>query len=389
MKSIGDFLIKFGTITFALFVPYSISAIGISIALVFLGFVFLCIADKRLILPNNDCSKQILYIMILFLFIMIISILFSYDLNSSIKRTTTVAGYFVLFLVLSIIEDKKFVRSLLFIFIFSCSIHAFYAVIQYFTGVDIMHKGYKKFERVYGVVGHFNSLAGILGLVFPVVFTFSYFLKQKRLLNTVVNLLILAATILTFTRGVWIGIFFSLMVIGLLSDKRIFIFLLIFITLLVSMPKSRYRILKTFKFSQSENVRKEFLILTPKLILKRFIIGYGPDSFKKVFYEKYPNFVEKGHFHPHNMYLHVLFELGIVGLLCFLYMFYLIIKGLLNLYFLNNELFEKYLILGCIGSLVVFLVYGLVDEPFRAHFAPYVLFFLLSISYRLGVLEQK
>lgn len=389
MKKLSIYIIKFGAIVFALFVPYSISAISISISLVFLGYLLFCISEKKLVLPYNVDLKQILIAMILFLCVMIISTLFSYDLSSSVKRTITVTGYFILFLAVLLLEDKKFVKSLLFIFIISCSIHSLYAIIQYFTGIDIMHKGYKRFERVYGIVGHFNSLAGILGLIFPVVFSFSYFLKQKRPLNIVVTLLIFFATILTFTRGIWLGVFFSLFFIGLLTDKKILLFLLLFISVVFIVPKAKQRILNTVKFTQSEYVRKEFLVLTPKLVLRRPLFGFGPDSFRSIFYNNYPNFIEKGHFHPHNMYLHILFETGIVGLMFFLYLLYLLIKTSLKSYFLTDTSFERILLLGNFGSLVVFLVYGFVDQPFRAHFAPYVLFFLLAVSYRLGMLEQK
>ncbi len=389
MRKLSIYFIKSGLIVFVLFVPYSISAIGISLTLIFLSYIFLCISEKKLVLPHNVNFKQILTVMALFLCIMLVSTLFSYDLNSSIKRTITVAGYFILFLAVLLLEDKKFVKSLLFIFIISCSIHSLYAIIQYFTGIDIMHKGYKKFERVYGIVGNFNSLAGILGLVFPVVFSLSCFLKQKRLLNIILTLLIFFATVLTFTRGIWLGIFFSLVFFGLLKDKKIFLFLIVFIILLLGISKSRNRIFQAFKFTQSEPTRKEFLILTPRLILKRPILGFGPDSFRSVFYGHYPNFIEKGHFHPHNMYLHILFEVGVLGFLAFIYLFYLLLKNLLKLYFSIDSTFEKNLILGSFGSVSVFLIYGLVDEPFRAHFAPYVLFFLLAVGYRLGMLEQK
>ncbi|MCS7227615.1 MAG: hypothetical protein NZ839_01470, partial [Endomicrobia bacterium] len=69
-------------------------------------------------------------------------------------------------------------------------------------------------------------------------------------------------------------------------------------------------------------------------------------------------------------------------------LFYLNLAGLWSLY-KSLQGFDKVVVLGIIGSVVVFLCYGLVDEPFRAHFAPYVQFFLISIGYRLGTLLQK
>jgi O-antigen ligase len=314
---------------------------------------------------------------------MVVSTIFSSDKISSVKRIITVAGYFIIFVGLSSFEDKNFVKKCLKIFVLLCVIHSVYAIVQYFTGIDIVHKGYQKYSRVIGIVGHFNSLAGILGLVFPVVVSFFYFLERKKVLNLVYSIILLASIVLTFTRGIWLGTFFAFLVLSFLFDKRLVFFILLFSILIFLIPQTKKRILSTFE-SGNQTTRIYFLKETPKLVLKRFVLGYGPDSFRKVFYEHYPNFPERGHFHPHNMYLHILFELGILGLLTFLVLFYKILEWLIKAYYLSQEKFVKSLILGIIGSVIVFLVYGFVDEPFRAHFAPYVLFFLLGVSFNLA-----
>jgi len=82
------------------------------------------------------------------------------------------------------------------------------------------------------------------------------------------------------------------------------------------------------------------------------------------------------------MYLHILFELGVLGFVNFLVLFYEILRQLIKVYNNLSQTYTKALVLGSIGCVIVFLVYGLVDEPFRAHFAPYCLFFLLGVSFR-------
>lgn len=383
MKKISTLIIKISLFIFTVFVSYSISAISISISLLAVGYIFFCISTRRFF--YFDIYKRVLYIMGLFVILLILSTIFSFDISSSIKRTTTILGYFVLFLAMFTV-DNKYAKKLIPIFIIFVCVHSLYGVIQYFTGLDIMNKGYQKYQRVIGIVGHFNSLAGILGLVFPVLFCLFYFLKNKIIYGIAMSLVIIC-TILTFTRGVWLGIFVFFLLFCIFFDKKILIFLAMFLIMLFSLPVTRNRVLLTFK--RREVVRESFLIPTAKLILKRPILGYGPDSFRKVFYEKNPNFIEKGHFHPHNMYLHILFELGFLGMTVFLWLFFEFLRGLLKIYETTDDDFTKYFTLGTVGSIIVFLVYGFVDEPFRAHFAPYVLFYLTSLSYRLGVLQQK
>ncbi len=376
-------LTKFSLLILSIFLPFSISGISISVSLLFLGYLVLCFTNKKIVFPSEPEVRNIIYLIIIFVLIMIVSTIFSSDKISSVKRTITVAGYFIIFVGLSSFEDKNFVKKCLKIFVLLCVIHSVYAIVQYFTGIDIVHKGYQKYSRVIGIVGHFNSLAGILGLVFPIVVSFFYFLERKKVLNLVYSIILLAGIVLTFTRGIWLGTFFAFLVLSFLFDKRLVFFILLFSILIFLIPQTKKRILSTFE-SGNQTTRIYFLKETPKLVLKQFVLGYGPDSFRKVFYEHYPDFPEQGHFHPHNMYLHILFELGILGLLTFLVLFYKILEWLIKTYYLSQEKFVKSLTLGTIGSVIVFLVYGFVDEPFRAHFAPYVLFFLLGVSFNLA-----
>ena len=71
------------------------------------------------------------------------------------------------------------------------------------------------------------------------------------------------------------------------------------------------------------------------LAIKRPIFGYGTGSFKTVFLNNiksiksftYPNF---DHHTPHNNYLYIFFELGLVGLLIFLSIFYFKIRDIIR-----------------------------------------------------------
>ncbi|MCS7230662.1 MAG: O-antigen ligase family protein [Elusimicrobiota bacterium] len=385
IKNIGLSIIKISIVIFAIFVSFSISAIGISVGLLSLGYIIFCASQKRFFYFSS--YKRLLYITGLFVIVLILSTIFSYDVPSSIKRTGTILGYFVLLFSGSLLE-KSYAKKIFYIFLFFIIFHSIYSILQYFTGLDIINKGYQKYQRVIGLAGHFNSLAGVMGLVFPLVFCLFYYLKDKRekFIYVFSSLFILLSIILTFTRGIWLGVLLFFIFFAISLDKKFFLFFFIMIILLFGIPSSRSRILRTFTIQES--VRKEFLKITPTLIIKRPILGYGPDSFRKVFYQKYPDFSEKGHFHPHNMYLHILFEVGVLGLGLFLYLFLEVLKNLISIYKLSTDVYYKTFSLGVLGSVIVFLVYGLVDEPFRAHYAPYVLFFLLSLNYNFSETQK-
>jgi len=381
LQSLSTSLIKISLLILSIFLPFSISGISISVSLLFLGYVILCVGNRKIVLPADIGIRRVVYLMLIFILIMTISLIFSVDKISAVKRTVTVAGYFLVFINLLVCEDKNFVKKCLEILIFFCILHSVYAIIQFYTGIDIVNKGYQKYSRIIGIVGHFNSLAGILGLIFVVVASFFYLVKEKRFLNLVKSAVLLYAIILTFTRGIWLGILAAFLIIGVFLNRKFAFFVLLFLIVIFLIPQTKKRVFSTFK-PGDQIARIYFLKETPKLILNRLVLGYGPDSFRKVFYEHYPEFFEKGHFHPHNMYLHILFELGVLGFMSFLLLFYEILRQLSKAYNNLSQTYTKALVLGSIGSVIVFLVYGLVDEPFRAHFAPYCLFFLLGVSFR-------
>ena len=81
---------------------------------------------------------------------------------------------------------------------------------------------------------------------------------------------------------------------------------------------------------KTEDIRYVFIKESLTRILEKPLMGYGTGSFGTIF----DNEVKSGHdfqFHrtPHNQYLYVLFELGILGLLLLLSIFYYQIKDLI------------------------------------------------------------
>ena len=85
---------------------------------------------------------------------------------------------------------------------------------------------------------------------------------------------------------------------------------------------------------KTKNKRKRYSLLIYKIwfriALKKPIFGYGTGSFSEVF-KDYTNttYDLNKHKTPHNNYLYILLELGLIGLITFLSIFYYQIKNLL------------------------------------------------------------
>jgi len=136
MKNFSVSLIKYSLFLLATFIPFSTSGIGISVSLLAVGVLVFYFSRGNFILHKE--AKKIFYLMLGIVLIMTLSTLFSYDLLSSIKRTITVLGYFFIFVSVFIIDDKEYLKKVVYVLIFLCVLHSIYAILQYFTGVDIV-----------------------------------------------------------------------------------------------------------------------------------------------------------------------------------------------------------------------------------------------------------
>lgn len=125
---------------------------------------------------------------------------------------------------------------------------------------------------------------------------------------------------------------------------------------------------KKNKNSVEKDIRYLFTKTGLELISKKPIFGYGTGSFSSVFkLETETSYDLNKHKTPHNNYLYILFELGFIGLIFFLSIFYFQIKELLNKDLINTEkillplfmlflmLFDSYMFIFSITLFYIFM----------------------------------
>ena len=84
-----------------------------------------------------------------------------------------------------------------------------------------------------------------------------------------------------------------------------------------------------FKINQKENIRLLFLEKTLDLTIKKPLLGYGLGTWRNE-YENYTKSNLIKHRTPHNNYLHIWMELGLLGLASMILIFYYQIKETLK-----------------------------------------------------------
>ena len=125
--------------------------------------------------------------------------------------------------------------------------------------------------------------------------------------------------------------------------------------------------------SAEPSFRNNLFIYSVDLIQENPIIGYGTGSFTDVFKEvnkSTKRTVDYSHKTPHNNYLYIWFELGIIGLIVFMFIFYFQIK----------ELSKKKDALFRVLFPLMYLIIMLADSYFFSHNTLMMYLFLSVIS---------
>ncbi len=313
------------------------------------GILNLLIIGLALILIFNDSgqfSKVFFFVRwwVLFILVCAISVTYSPDKAKTFKfvlqQVSSMLIFVIPFFIVKNSQDKKFwIKVLLFSSILPLLIADFGLIsknhLLYVQSSDV---GW----RLRGTFTHANILSFYMVLLIVIVFyilktdNFSLSAQKKNMLRLyMLNLvgILLATQARTAVVSCWL--FFVLY--GLLKEKK-YLVIILFLSLLVGLtPQVRERIttLQTKNASKADLDKNSFHWRTMlwsdtlPMIQGSPIYGHGAGSFI-ILSHTFARVGSEGAY-AHNVYLEILFETGVIGLVCYLAFFLMLLK----LYFLN------------------------------------------------------
>jgi O-antigen ligase len=215
-------------------------------------------------------------------------------------------------------------------------------------------------------------------------------------------LLAMGLVILTMTRGVWLGCVVALLVGSLFMGVKFFAktsFVLIFSMLLlfIGSEKVQKRVLsQSYAASQSNNERLLYWESNFEIFkdYPLFGIGYSQNNVHVEEYLKKRGVDWLIGGHAHNQYLHFLAGTGILGLSCYLFfLFYLLKSGLVALFKMSKSSPQYCLLLGAWTGMLCFCIGSLTESNFSIAKNRFVFLFLAAISVsivaRSGISNHK
>jgi putative inorganic carbon (HCO3(-)) transporter len=214
--------------------------------------------------------------------------------------------------------------------------------------------------------------------------------KYNRVLSTLILVVASLCMLLTYSRGAWLGLAISVLIIFFFSKDKPYILSVLAMTLILAIPEINIilsRINLDFLSNDSSNVYRRYLwTLALQMFSQNPLLGTGLGSFGF----SLPSHSTAGGYlvsHAHNIYLQLLAETGILGFTAFF-------GYILTAVYISFRVFRqsacqqtRCIALGAAGSIVGLLVHGTVDATLYLPQLSVFVWILIAVMRNMGDAE--
>lgn len=246
--------------------------------------------------------------------------------------TKTLEWFVVYYLAVEVFQKKRHIQTALGIFIFTSLATCLDAIIQFhITQKDIFFGRMLSGKGATAGFKTYNNLGAYLTMAFPVVLSRLLFINKKKVASFlwgIVFTVVLWATVVTFSRGAWLGILFGVLLVLLAARRKIIFPILIavvlaaacFYSFIPAQTQEGVR-LSTGNILRTLECRTDLWAESIRMIGDKPIFGHGLNTYMFLFqfYREVPRFDPT---YAHNCYIQMTAEIGLVGLACFLWIIF-------------------------------------------------------------------
>lgn len=362
--------IKFGILSVIVAMPFLPDEFTL-LLIIFIVFIFIL---NHVFGKGYSIDKSFVNIpLAIFVLAIIIATVTSIDPKGSFRDLAIhLSAIGLLVVIVNGINNKNDLNLILTSYVFTATLVALYGIYQYFVGVELdpawvdATNNPEITTRVFSVFGNPNILAEYLIMAIPT--SIALFWNTKKLIKKIIFMLttmVLSVTLLmTLSRGGWLGIAFGIFIFILLVEKKLFLLSIpVGIASIFVIPDSiMSRIMTIGSLTDSSNAyRIKIWQITTDIIRDHWEagVGFGYIPFKKTF-ETYIRTMPI--YHAHNTYLEIAAEMGIVGLVLFAILIFVLYKyGVLNAV-KSNDKYIKTISAGLLAGISSLLFHGIVEH---------------------------
>lgn len=385
-------LVNFGLLVFVFFSPFSIAGTQIGLSIALLGWVWKVIAIRSFGWEHSFFELPVL----VYLSAFVISIIFS---QNRLKSLVSLGDEWLLvipFLLINNLKDEGFIKRLVNLLLLISGIVAIYAIWQHYSGMDLLShqqigpafiSPYKKYRSIgfFSIPLTYGFYAMLMGILSFCLGSFEKKTSLKTFYFTVAVLTV-TANFFTYSRSTLYAQIFAFIIyfIFFKSRNKVKEILavagyLVIIYLIDPQILGRSLIAAQAGSLEQADIRSVIWSTSFNIFKDHPLFGIGFGNFS-VFYERYLRIPSEIFGHAHNDFLNVAVNAGIVGLLAFIFMWFVCLKNLLRRYKEKKESYSKALILGGVLSVTAFLLASQFQCYYTAAICNMILFFVLGLS---------
>ncbi|MBI4042652.1 MAG: O-antigen ligase family protein [Deltaproteobacteria bacterium] len=281
-----------------------------------------------------------------------------------------------------------------------------FALYQHFTGIDLLRAPERDFIRAFeagrysaiGTFSHYITFAYVQSVAALFLWgglLFSHLSLPKRLGLFSLFLIASFGVLFSYCRGAWIAFAAATFFLAFLRSRKIFAATLLVALLGVGIgltlsPSLRSRAFQwTEVFDQNREERGDESVNHRLLVWKASIELFRQHPVLGIGYANYGARREhlRSHYpehnlpdHPHNTYLQMLSDCGIIGFFVFvLFVSAPLILGVSHLRRNKEQVLERTLLAGALGGWLFFAIHSFVDEPLASSIKAKVTWFCLAV----------
>ncbi len=334
---------------------------------IFLVGVYIC---KNLFTEMGPLTKRPVDLpIIIYGILILISTITSIHPSGSFRDLAihfTAMGF--VFIIVNNIKTKEDFNKLVTFLVIAATLVSLYGLYQYKIGVaveegwiDAMRNPGVNF-RVYSVFGNPNILAEYLIMIIPISLSLFWYSKKihKKGIFLITSLILIIVLVLTLSRGGWVGFAFGMFIFMILIEKKLLLAAIPIALLGLNFLPSNIinRLLTIGSLEDSSNAyRVKLWELTLDIIKDNWLVGVGFGYIPlRITFERYTG--TKLAYHSHNTYLQTIAETGILGLIVFIILIFVLYKYAIKRLIKEEDRYIKTMAVGVIAGLSALLAHG-------------------------------
>lgn len=323
-------------------------------------------------------------------------------LSFSIADSIPIALIYVLFisivfLFIILVKNKLALKTILLTAAAAALVTALVGIYQYLTGnIEVGWIDSEMFEGMVRIYSTFEN-PNVYGeyLLFMIPLSLVLFFTSKRWLYKLLwvgaGLLLVAAMMLTMSRGCWIGLAVGIFIYFLIADRRfLWLFFAAVVILPFVLPESiMVRLLSIGNLEDSSSLYRLYIWLGTFSMLRDYWltgVGLGTKAFSGVYSAYAYNGIIAPH--PHNLYLNIISETGIAGFLGFLWAAVTGLKNSISTAFSGRGL-KRHMGAGLTAAFTGFFVQGIFDNVFYNYRMVLIFWMFIALSFSLALIYKK